>query len=208
MTENVKHVEVLQRVRAALPVLRTILTQHRLHQGAIIAGEHLEELDAVIAALQREAAGDGEGVPYWVNALPAPIGNPQDWPENFANGFNEALRRVDEALPAKWRLDAPRPTGTDGGTDAEAAKRYIRDWCPDHVKDYIASLTTPASAEPGEGATLLRTMLELGCSQKAQTHVCTLLGVPLKQVHPRDVERAVAYFSDKHHEARGGGEEG
>lgn len=59
----------------------------------------------------------------------------------------------------------------------------------------IRALATPEAAQDAGGAVLLNTMLELGCSEEAQKHVCTLLGVTGGNVHPRDVSEAVAYFT-------------
>lgn len=37
--------------------------------------------------------------------------------------------------------------GAQGDGDDYAARIYIRDWCPDHVKDYIARLAAPAAGK-------------------------------------------------------------
>lgn len=44
----------------------------------------------------------------------------------------------------------------------EAAKTYIRDWCPDHVKDYIASLEAqPAPVVGGDARDLIGQLVSL-----------------------------------------------
>lgn len=56
-----------------------------------------------------------------------------------------------EAVQKMRDLAAPHLAGTDleqidppaVGDQRQAARAYIRDWCPDFVKDYVASLTTP-----------------------------------------------------------------
>jgi hypothetical protein len=60
-----------------------------------------------------------------------------------------------DAALAAW-LAATRPTAAPSGDEDadEAARRYIRDWCPDHVKDYIARQAPSAPLEAGKGGPL------------------------------------------------------
>jgi hypothetical protein len=177
MTENVKHVEskFADWLASQMPP-NTVISD---------AGWWAPRILREIERLQREAAGDGEAVALIApNDLARLKGGCSDVPV-----FN-VRPPVSGFIPL---YTAPRPTGTDDGTDAEAAKRYIRDWCPDHVKDYVASLTTPASAEPGEEI-VRRRMAEADDLAK---------GGEFAQGKAAGIRAVLADFTT---EARGGGE--
>lgn len=61
---------------------------------------------------------------------------------------------LSEAAKRIRRLATPeqpgfRMTSDEGGWTKEDALRYIENWCPDYVKDYIVSLEQPGSAVRG-----------------------------------------------------------
>lgn len=134
MTENVKHVEVLRKLQAAifLPSDKT-LTE--------LEAEQIRALDAAIAALQREAAGDGEGlIARWrkraahLDAEQPPV---RQWvTANFTRAATaDTLHVCANELEA---LTAPRPAGT-------LQERLSQDTVLGRNV-----LPSPASAEPGE----------------------------------------------------------
>ena len=74
-------------------------------------------LDALAALSARASAGEG-GVTDWqrepFGEMPAPIGNPEAWPPNYADGYNDAVRNMVAAFPSvRARLTAaPQPAAT------------------------------------------------------------------------------------------------
>jgi hypothetical protein len=120
-TENVKHVEVLRMVATNI--------RSNLESLPSIAGDWADKLDFVLAALQREAAGDGEVVAetiaWWWQRLP-------HMEPHAAAMCEELLRSIG---------CAPRPTGTDGcGACADGCSG----------RGCMLAGDSPASAEPGE----------------------------------------------------------
>lgn len=81
-----KHVTTLRRVRAALPVLQTMLTKAGLLQGAAIAGEHLNDLDAAIAALAAPAGGEWVMVPREPTPEMLACIARSEWPQDWEAG--------------------------------------------------------------------------------------------------------------------------
>jgi hypothetical protein len=59
--------------------------------------------------------------------------------------YGEQCRRLATAEQPGFRM-----TSDEGGWTKEDALRYIENWCPDYVKDYICSLEQPGSAVQGE----------------------------------------------------------
>lgn len=100
-------IDTLRRVRAALPVLQTMLTKAGLLQGATIASEHLADLDAAIAAL---SAPEASGADYVVRK-----GADGEW-GIFARSFNVRLATfargsdVDRDAIAKLLANPAPPT--------------------------------------------------------------------------------------------------
>lgn len=140
MTENVKHVDVLQE-------LRKLCDKPNSAYGPA--------LDAAILSLQREAAGDGEGVADRIKAcfdgidltrhqfnVGGVITRTEDGCGEFykASAINEAIERIN-ALMADLRNTAPRPTGTDWDHC---------DKCGYMTRNGAQCSCAPASAEPGE----------------------------------------------------------
>lgn len=59
------------------------------------------------------------------------------------------------------RLAQPRSEKVEDEADLHlAAKRYIRDWVPDHVRDYVASLERPDPKPAGDVAAIRAAALE------------------------------------------------
>jgi hypothetical protein len=150
MTENVKHVEVLQ----------AMLRDRRDFSSMRLTDVEQKALAAAItwAALQREAAGDGEGVAWLIT-----------WNDGSRQvSFDRCHADDGTCEPLVLRYTAPRPTGAAGLTQQEAewleyAINHMHDnsepedkTCADVLHSLFnrlrgnITLTTPASAEPGE----------------------------------------------------------
>jgi hypothetical protein len=117
MTENVKHVETFG----------ALLRDMTLHPTTRAAYE------AAISALQREAAGDGEGMTFafMAEVCDAAVQAMQ------SNGLATRTARLQEVRDQLRTYTAPRPTGTD------FKRAYARAVA-------MMESATPASAEPGE----------------------------------------------------------
>jgi hypothetical protein len=136
MTENVNHVEVLIDMRGGYE-------EFRKH-------DEVRALDAAIAALQREAAGDGEELAEaerrsrdqralgWDAVCNVLFELRPNWVNGEGTGIECATAVIREALTA------PRPTGTDYSQCCDTPA-----YCAS-VRRCTAKDTTPASAEPGE----------------------------------------------------------
>jgi hypothetical protein len=83
-------------------------------------------------------AGGGEA-PFWIGYLPAPIGNPEAWPENYANGYNDAVRMTWDAVPVEYRNTTP--ASAEPGC---VIRLGADDWNPYELLD-IARLHVPAN---------------------------------------------------------------
>lgn len=114
MTENVKHVEVLREWLGAMKDMKAI-------GYPLIEPSRMEAIEAAIAALQREAAGDGEGVKWWNGcdrSVPAALRYlaEHDRPIGGEQRFNSAhlyqLAAEIERMASQPLYTAPRPTGT------------------------------------------------------------------------------------------------
>lgn len=97
-------IDTLRRVRAALPVLQTMLTKAGLLQGATIASEHLADLDAAIAAL---SAPEASGADAFADAMKGcqygegQTANARHW---FMAGYNA---RINPAPPTSGKISPP-----------------------------------------------------------------------------------------------------
>jgi hypothetical protein len=143
VTENVKHVEVLRQLR--FWSLRGTHDRSALAANIQDRRDEVAALDAAIAALQREAAGDGEVVCFRAH-----------WPDGSLGAWADGKPTAETLATAErcgLRIEyaysgAPRPTGTDAAcTSCDGTGELHRSDgeyvgpCPFH--------TTPASAEPG-----------------------------------------------------------
>ena len=66
-------------------------------------------------------AGRADAVPAWFGELPAPISNPEAWPANYADGYNDALNMCYDVI----RGHAPQPMTTQGEAEDAARWRYV-----------------------------------------------------------------------------------
>jgi len=79
------------------------------------------------------------------------------WPQPYSSAKSaDASRRWRETSDASGRATpaAPAPVALSEGWTKADVERYIADWCPDPVKDYIAALTAgaePRATDAGEG---------------------------------------------------------
>jgi hypothetical protein len=103
---------------------------------------------------------DGYGMksrgPYTVEAIAEQARLLREADNRDAAGVHTALAasRPPEAAAAVGEAtdDITRPQdGVSPHYTPEAAIAYIRDWCPDHVKDYIAALASPTGPQPAGG---------------------------------------------------------
>lgn len=70
------------------------------------------------------AHGDGEGDDPFGD-MPAPIGNPEAWPPNYADGYNDAVRNMVDSFPSVRARLTTRPTPeAQEARDAVDARRY------------------------------------------------------------------------------------
>jgi hypothetical protein len=193
-TENVKHVDPAQAIAGVAAELRYAdgmqSSRHR---------EWADRLQAAIAALQREAAGDGEVLAR----LNAALG------ESFKDDPANAVRAHAAVLPLLQ--SAPRPTGMekDCGEAGHEDGRCGNAQC-------LPSATTPASAEPGE-AVRPELLLAIGSLRKlvsswaAQPFAAVSFDASQEKRVIRDclamVDELYKLATQPHPEARGGGEE-
>ncbi|MFC4727480.1 hypothetical protein [Coralloluteibacterium thermophilus] len=104
-----------------------------------------------VVALTQQPAADAEWIKHpqtieaksqW-DAVAQALGADRDDPDAV---LAAARRARLSAAPQAVRTSDPLPEGHP--ETIAAAKAYIRDWCPDHVRDYVASLAAPQAAEP------------------------------------------------------------
>jgi hypothetical protein len=107
----------------------------RLRNALKMFDEHrttMQSLASSVGDFLRESA---------LSAQPAPIPTPQQIFDYLA--MCERLRK-ETAQPAE-RQGEGKPQSAD---DVLAAKRYLRDWVPDSVRDYVAALEAKANPAP------------------------------------------------------------
>lgn len=88
----------------------------------------------------REAAGRADAVPARFGELPAPISNPEAWPENYAGGYNDALNMCYDVI----RGHAPQPITTQG----EAVATVVESLANGHALEFLGGYSETLDALP------------------------------------------------------------